>query len=101
MGEWQKFVKIAGGGGFESGSLRSIAPTSLFMWLERTIVFPIYMLLNAAPFRLPRLLYVAIGLRATLIVALILVGVHLLIGVTNPLQTISRGQYIYTERNVA
>lgn len=98
--DWQKFVKIAGCGGFEPGSLRSIAPISLFRWLERIVVFPIYMFMNAAPFLLPPLLYIAIGLRGTVIVAVSLVGVHLLFEVTNPMKTISKGQYIYTERNI-
>jgi len=97
--EWKKFVQCAGPEGFPAGSLSSMAPISTRTLVERTLVFPLYMLLNAAPFLLPPVLYAAFGKRGILGLVLLLGGAHILCKLLNPLRSVRRGQYVYTERN--
>jgi len=98
--EWQQHVKAAGKAGFPAGSLSDVAPIPLRSLIERTIVFPIYMFLNAAPMMVPPALYLFFGLKGVFVFLAALTGLHMLFVVVDPMKSAERGQYLYTERNI-
>lgn len=98
--EWQKHVITAGNDGFGPGALRRIAPIRSGELLERLIVYPIYMIMNAAPFMMPPVLFAIFGLWGCLYFVLGLFSIHVLLTVTNPLGKPRSGQYIITERHI-
>jgi len=100
MKKWQEHMTYAGKEGFKEGSLREIAPIRFGEWLERIIVFPLYMILNAAPLAVPPLLFLTVGWRGCVYFVLTLVSVHTLLVVLNPMGSPRSGQYILTERHI-
>eukprot|EP00928_Gymnodinium_smaydae_P029915 TRINITY_DN22391_c0_g2_i1.p1 TRINITY_DN22391_c0_g2~~TRINITY_DN22391_c0_g2_i1.p1 ORF type:complete len:364 (-),score=32.14 TRINITY_DN22391_c0_g2_i1:355-1446(-) len=98
--KWQKHLKQAGEGGFAPGSLRSIAPIRFGELIERLIVYPLYMILNAAPFMMPPVLWAMFGFRGCMAFVLALVGLHILLSYTHPLGSMLSAQYIFTERHI-
>lgn len=98
--EWQKHLVTAGKDGFAPNQLASIAPISFFSWLERTITFPAYMILNAVPLALPPAIWAVLGWKGAMKFVAGLCSLHLLFIVWNPLRNARKGQYIYTERNI-
>lgn len=98
--EWRKHVQTAGKEGFERGSLRSIAPIRSGELVERLLVYPLYMILNAAPFMMPPLLWAAAGAKGCAYFVLGLFGVHGLCIGFNPLRKPRAAQYICTERHI-
>lgn len=97
---WQKHLKTSGKGGFAKGSLRDIAPIRTGELMERLIVFPLYMILNAAPFLVPPILWATCGLRGSLYFVLGLFGLHGLCLAFNPMGSVKSGQYIFSERHI-
>jgi hypothetical protein len=100
LSEWQKHLKTAGKDGFKPNSLRTIAPISFRSWLERTITFPVYMILNAAPMALPPVLWMSVGWKSTLKFVAGLLLTHFVTTFVNPMRNARKGQYLYTERNI-
>lgn len=98
--EWQKHLKTSGKGGFGPGSLRDIAPIRTGELMERLIVYPLYMIMNAAPFMMPPLLWATVGFRGCLCFVLSLLGIHGLCVLGNPLGSMLSAQYIFTERHI-
>lgn len=98
--EWQKHMKTAGKDGFAANELASIAPIAWGPWVERTITFPIYMIMNAAPMALPPLMWFTIGWRSALKFVVGLCSLHMLCKFLNPFKSARAAQYIYTERNI-
>lgn len=100
LAQWQKHLKTAGKDGFAAGSFRTIAPIRFGELLERLIIFPVYMFMNAAPFLLPPLVWAAFGVRGCLYFALGLFGVHGLLLALNPMGTLKTAPFIFTERHI-
>mmetsp|Transcript_4929 Transcript_4929/g.18487 ORF Transcript_4929/g.18487 Transcript_4929/m.18487 type:complete len:365 (-) Transcript_4929:65-1159(-) len=98
--EWQKHLKTAGKKGFAAGSLREIAPIRMGELLERLIVYPLYMIMNAAPFMMPPVLWAASGFRGCLYFVLGLLGVHGICVALNPMGSMKSAPYIFTERHI-
>lgn len=98
--EWQKHLKTAGKDGFKANEMRSIAPIRTGELLERLIVYPLYMMMNAAPFAMPPLLWATFGLTGCLYFALTFIAIHILLLALDPLGKPRSGQYILTERHI-
>lgn len=98
--EWQKHLRTAGESGFKPGSLCDIAPIRTGELVERLVVFPIYMILNAAPFMMPPLLLAAFGIRGCTYFLCSLLGLHAILAGVNPMGTKRSGPYLFTERHI-
>lgn len=98
--EWRQLVTSAGSGGFAPGTLGTSGSITLGVLFERSVTYPIYMMMNAAPFLLPPAFYLTTGLRGLGICVALVAGLHLCCVLANPMRDIRSGQYIYTERNI-
>jgi len=100
LADWQKQLKTAGRDGFAPGTLCTIAPIRFGELLERLIVFPIYMILNAAPFVMPPLLWSCFGLRGCIIFVGCLFGAQWILTLRNPMGSKKSAPYVFTERHI-
>lgn len=97
---WLDRVTTAGAEGFSDGSLARLGPVSWFVWLERSVTYPVYMLLNAAPFAVPPVLYFTTGWKGMLCFLLSMGAIHGVCELLDPMGDIRSGQFFYTERNI-